>query len=67
MGRLMEQSASPADPDAVHEMITGRIPLGRYADPAEIAGLAAFLASDDAEYITGIAVPIDGGLLASFP
>jgi NAD(P)-dependent dehydrogenase (short-subunit alcohol dehydrogenase family) len=38
-------------------------PLGRIAVPAEIAGTAAFLASDKASFITGTVLPIDGGLV----
>jgi meso-butanediol dehydrogenase/(S,S)-butanediol dehydrogenase/diacetyl reductase len=41
--------------------VNGRLPLGRHADPEEIAALFAFLASDEAAYITGAAIPIDGG------
>jgi NAD(P)-dependent dehydrogenase (short-subunit alcohol dehydrogenase family) len=37
------------------------LPLGRYGDPAEFAGLATFLASDAASYITGTAINVDGG------
>jgi meso-butanediol dehydrogenase / (S,S)-butanediol dehydrogenase / diacetyl reductase len=37
------------------------IPLGRHAQPSEVAALFAFLASDDAQYITGTFIPIDGG------
>ena len=40
-----------------------RIPLGRWAEPDEIAGAFAFLASDDAAYITGQVLCIDGGLV----
>ena len=40
------------------------IPLGRPAQPEEIAGVIAFLASDDASFVTGIAIPVDGGLVA---
>lgn len=42
-----------------------RIPIGRGADPADIAGTIAFLASEDAHYITGVNLPVDGGLSAS--
>lgn len=39
------------------------IPLGRYGEPAELGRLVAFLASDLASYITGAAIPVDGGQL----
>ena len=42
--------------------IVGQVPLGRYADPTEIAGAVSFLAGDDAAYITGAVIPVDGGL-----
>ena len=38
-----------------------RIPMGRYADPDDIARMAVFLASDQASYVTGAIVPMDGG------
>jgi NAD(P)-dependent dehydrogenase (short-subunit alcohol dehydrogenase family) len=40
------------------------IPLGRIAQPEEIARVALFLASDEASYVTGIELPVDGGILA---
>jgi len=40
------------------------IPLGRFGQVEEVASLAAFLASDDSAYISGVAVPIDGGTAA---
>lgn len=42
--------------------IQALIPLGRFADPEEIAGGVLFLASDEAAYITGVVMPIDGGV-----
>jgi NAD(P)-dependent dehydrogenase (short-subunit alcohol dehydrogenase family) len=42
----------------------GLVPLGRPATPDEIAGVVAFLASDDAGFVTGVTIPIDGGLTA---
>jgi meso-butanediol dehydrogenase/(S,S)-butanediol dehydrogenase/diacetyl reductase len=42
-----------------------RLPIGRAATPDEVAGVIAFLASEDALFINGVNLPIDGGLHAS--
>ena len=44
--------------------IAARIPMGRFAQPAEIADVIAFLLSDDARYVTGTVIPVDGGFSA---
>lgn len=50
---------------AIFEGDVGRIPLGRLGNPEDIAGVAAFLASDDARYINGADILVDGGLLVN--
>lgn len=47
--------------DRFAEQTLARIPLGRWAQPEEIAGTFAFFASDDASYVTGQVLPVDGG------
>ncbi|GGD10138.1 SDR family NAD(P)-dependent oxidoreductase [Aquisalinus flavus] len=59
----VDTDMNPADGDIAARM-TPLLPLGRYAKPEEIAGLAAFLAGPDASYITGATINIDGGLTA---
>jgi NAD(P)-dependent dehydrogenase (short-subunit alcohol dehydrogenase family) len=49
------------------ERLTSLYPLGRVGTPDDIAAAVAFLASDDAAWITGITLPVDGGLLAAGP
>jgi 3-oxoacyl-[acyl-carrier protein] reductase len=48
--------------DDIKEKIQKNIPLRRFADPAEIAGVVRFLASDDASYITGEVINVNGGM-----
>ena len=44
-----------------HAQITSRIPDGRWGVPSDFAGIAAFLASGASDYVTGTAIPVDGG------
>jgi NAD(P)-dependent dehydrogenase (short-subunit alcohol dehydrogenase family) len=55
--------ASVATDKAARHRLLSRTPLGRIGDPSEIASIAAFLASDDASYITGQTIYADGGRL----
>ncbi len=58
---LTETSMSQALSDEQLENLKTQIPLGRLARPEEIAATVAFLASEQAAYITGAVVPVDGG------
>ena len=49
------------DIDGLHERILARTPAGRWGDPDDLAGIAAFLASPASDFITGTAIPVDGG------
>jgi len=48
---------------AAYQRIMDRIPIGRWATPADIGGAVVFLASPAADYITGVTLPVDGGWL----
>lgn len=51
-------------PDAIARART-RIPIGRYAQPEDLAAVVAFLLSDDARYLTGQTIPVEGGATIS--
>ncbi|WP_413100144.1 SDR family NAD(P)-dependent oxidoreductase [Streptomyces sp. Inha503] len=58
----VETERSLADPRFPRAMLHDRIPLGRLAEPRDIAAMTAFLLSEDAAYLTGQIITIDGGL-----
>jgi NAD(P)-dependent dehydrogenase (short-subunit alcohol dehydrogenase family) len=55
---------SPAPGTELHQRQISKTPLGRIGQPREVAYAALFLASDEASYITGAVLPVDGGWTA---
>ncbi len=49
-------------PEDKKRELAAAIPLGRFADPSEMAAAVAFLASEEAGYVTGVVLPVDGGI-----
>ncbi|GBF57950.1 levodione reductase [Candidatus Phycosocius bacilliformis] len=59
-----ERAVMPDNPQAARPIFTQGIPMGRYAQPDEIASVFAFLISEQASFLTGTIVPVDGGCMA---
>ncbi len=59
---LLEAKSTGVSAEKALEDGQARVPLGRYADPDDVAAVALFLASERAGYVTGAIVPMDGGL-----
>jgi 3-oxoacyl-[acyl-carrier protein] reductase len=63
--RLTELDAAASDPDAARAEKEAQIPLRRYGRPEEFAAAAAFLLSPASSYVSGVMLPVDGGMLRS--
>lgn len=63
-GNVSSSLSKQSDGEKLRDVILSRTPLGRLGDPEEIAGIVAFLASEDAAYITGQCIYADGGRLS---
>ncbi len=69
MGRVFvarpdQQATQGADKEAILATVSASTPMGRAATPTDVANAALFLLSDEAEYISGAALPVDGGWIA---
>ena len=65
-GFIVTEQTVNARADTVHyNRVLGRTPMQRWGEPQDLVGPALFLASDQAQFVTGILLPVDGGLLAN--
>ncbi|GGO66116.1 SDR family NAD(P)-dependent oxidoreductase [Nonomuraea cavernae] len=62
-GFFESEMTSQYKPGYLEELLERRVPMGRAGDPAELVAAAVFLASDASSYITGVTLPVDGGIL----
>lgn len=53
--------------EEIQQATIARIPLGRYGDPDELGRVGAFMLSPAASYLTGVTLPVDGGMIRSLP
>jgi 3-oxoacyl-[acyl-carrier protein] reductase len=60
---IIKRKAASSSQEAVEAAMRAEIPLGRFAEPAELGAVIAFLASPAAGYISGASIPVDGGRL----
>ena len=59
---FVETDMTAALPEQTQQEYRSRIPLGRFCTPDEVAGVVRWLAGDEAAYVTGAVIPVDGGL-----
>lgn len=62
-GVFITEATAHYSPRYQQKIIDARVPAGRLGDPVEIASTAVYLASDASSYVTGVGVPVDGGVL----
>jgi 3-oxoacyl-[acyl-carrier protein] reductase len=61
--RVAELDARYGDPEATKAAALRSIPLGRYGEPSEFGRAAAFLLSPAASFVSGVMLPVDGGMM----
>jgi len=62
--RFFSREENPAVEEKIPGYVKRQVPMGRLGQPGEVADVVAFLASDDARFVTGVAMPVDGGYVA---
>lgn len=63
MMRSLEEGMNPGHGDEIKQGFEGSVPLGRYAKPEDISNMVSFLFSEEANYVNGSTVVVDGGMM----
>jgi 2-deoxy-D-gluconate 3-dehydrogenase len=61
LDRYRSDQARPPEIDGLHDKVLGRTPAARWGEIADFAGIAVFLSSAASDFVTGTAIPVDGG------
>lgn len=64
VGLFARVAEATGDPDGIRAFVAGNVPMGRLGRAEDVTALVSFLASDQAEYLSGAVIPLDGGLAA---
>ena len=58
---MLKDFLGDADPDAAYDVFRSTVPLGRLAEPKDVANACLFLSAEESDFLTGVMLEVDGG------